>query len=241
MSNFGKHIIIRSICIICVGFSVLVPSTIQAQQQSPTIRGISVVPYFGIGTAFGDLDVLYRSVYPIEYSNEARSWQFQSGYNFTAKILLMQSPLRNDKQSHLVAVGLLLGVDASLIPRDAKQFIDSEGVHDSSYARLREDVLYLAPSVLLQPRKLPFQFLFAFGINRRVWNRSDISGAPLENTTGTSLIALLRYHSFWAGISIHHGQSVSSVTDFFRGDVFTPVEYSASTLWLHIGVCGWTP
>ncbi len=240
MEHLKRHISSRLICIAFFSLLLIVPDSADAQQQRLSNKTY-VVPFVGIGTMFGDLEAAYSPSEPIGPSNYTRSWQFQPGYSFTARFLFWQSQFEESARSRISKFGLLGGIDVCLVPSGTKQFIGSDGIHTPANDNLRETLFYLAPSLVFKTPRIPFHWLIAVGINHRVWDRSSIEVADPKNSFGTSVIGVIRFHSFWTGISIHHGQSDTSVADNFSGQIITPVDFSLRTVWLHIGINGWEP
>ncbi len=240
MKNLKRHISSRLISIVVLGLLIIVPDSADAQQQRSS-KQMYVVPFIGIGTVSGDVEVAYSPLESAGYSNYTRNWQFHAGFNFTAKFLFWQSQFEESERSRLSKLGLLGGIDICLVPGGAKQITSSEGVHTSANDNLKETFIYLAPCLVFKAPQVPFHILMAVGINHRVWDKSRIEGIDLKNSIGTSVIGVIRFRSLWTGISIHHGQYDSSVTDNFSGQIITPINLSSRTVWLHIGVNGWEP
>lgn len=231
--------VLVSTSILCV-FSFC-PTITQAQQLEPNKAKIAIVPFFGIGLTFGDLQESQSiEEYP-EYGIDSRNWYFKPGNTFTARFLLWQSQFVGGENSSLVTIGLLGGCDLSLLPMRLDRIESVDGtLHGGSHDKLIERYIFLAPGFVIRPNIIPVQLLLMVGVNYGFWNGTTLSWLKLENGFGTSWMAMIRYHSIWAGITVHRGRS-----QFIRKSMIRPygndwsVEISRTSVRLSIGVNGW--
>jgi len=219
------------------------PTIAQAQQLGPNKAKLAIVPFFGIGLAFGDLQESQSIEEHPEYESYWRKWHFNPGYTFTARFLIWQSQFVGNENHGLVTIGLLSGNDLSLLPMrpDRIESVDGTlrgGLND----KLIENYVYLTPGLVIRPNKIPIQLLLMAGVNYRIRKGSKLPGIHLENGFGSSWMAMIRYHSIWAGITVHRGRSrYIQKSPIWPYGYNTSVDISRTTVRLSIGFNGWHP
>lgn len=219
------------------------PTVAQAQQLEPNKPKLAIVHFFGIGPAFGDLQGSQSNREYPELGTYSRTWHFHPGYTYTARFLLWRSHFARTDNHRLVTIGLLSGGDFSLLPMKGSRIESVDGIiQDPPNNKLIVSNVFLTPGVVVRLGKIPLQLLLMAGMNYRFSNESSLSGIQLENGFGTSLVAMIRFHSIWSGISIHKSRSKYIYHSNMRPPGYeTSVDMSCTIVRLSIGFNGWHP